>query len=98
MSYVNRADLGGAPAYEFAGHPGYPSSETYTIPSTQYVESSTRYDAWGSPVATCASGDLHTGGMNNCLRYAEVTYETAFAQLPTSERIAVHRDSGALRI
>jgi RHS repeat-associated protein len=66
----------------------------YVLPSLQLVESSSTYDAWGSPVATCASANLHEAEIDDCLRYAEVEYDLAYAQLPLVERIAVDRIAG----
>jgi YD repeat-containing protein len=48
----------------------------------------------GSPVATCASANLHEAEIDDCLRYAEVEYDLAYAQLPLVERIAVDRIAG----
>ena len=84
-----RAELGDTPAFEFLGDDA--GAAGYIFPALQIVESSTQYDAWGSPVATCASADLHAAGPGDCLRYAEVDYEAVYAQLPEVERIAIGR-------
>ncbi|MBK8591845.1 MAG: VCBS repeat-containing protein [Sandaracinaceae bacterium] len=82
-----RAELGYSPVHEFLGDDA--GAVGYTAPSLQLVEASTRYDSWGSPEITCASADLYTDPEGDCLRYAQVEYEDAYAQLPQAERIAV---------
>lgn len=79
-------DADGAAAYTLAQ--AYPSD-------TQVLEASTAYDAWGNPTASCAGGDLGESGTNtaDCLRYAEVDYDGAFAQLPVTEAIALNQSS-----
>ncbi|MCA9574635.1 MAG: SpvB/TcaC N-terminal domain-containing protein [Polyangiales bacterium] len=86
------AQLPGGVTFEFAGTA---DAQGYTMPSAQVIESSTQYDAWGTPRASCASGNLHAGGLNECLRYSEVSVDEAYAQLPTSERIAIRRGRDA---
>lgn len=71
------------PPYDFSG-----SSQTLTQ-TNQDLLSSTTYDEWGSPVATCGGANLAAGDGSSCLRYAEVGYDEAYAQLPVGEAIAV---------
>ncbi len=88
-SYAFAGDADGAEAFTLAG--AYPTSGVQTL------EASTAYDAWGNPTASCAGADLHGSGVgaDDCLRYAEVTYDAAFAQLPVTEAIAIHEDGAA---
>jgi YD repeat-containing protein len=87
-----RASLPAGTTFEFGGTA---DAQGYTLPSTQIVESSTEHDAWGNPMASCASANLHADDRANCLRYSEVTVDAAYAQLPASERIAVGGTTGA---
>ena len=58
----------------------------------QYVDSGSNYDLWGNPTRSCA-GHRHTDQPAQCLRWAAVEYDAAYAQLPVREAIAVHPGS-----
>lgn len=64
------------------------------VQADQTIEVSTARDGWGNTVATCAGADLSLPGAGSmCLRYAEVEYDAAYAQLPETERTAVDASS-----
>jgi RHS repeat-associated protein len=94
------------PAYAFAGDAQ--GAQGFTIAAAygetdaafggatgQVLEASTSYDAWGNPLASCAGEDLQSAGASACWRYAEVTYDETYAQLPVREAIAVHGGSAS---
>lgn len=93
------------PAYAFAGDAQ--GAQGFTIAAAygetdaafggatgQVLEASTSYDAWGNPLSSCAGEDLQSAGASACWRYAEVTYDETYAQLPVREAIAVHGAAG----
>ena len=55
------------------------------------IESSTTYDDWGNALETCAGANLQTDSNTDCLRYATVGYDSAYAQLPETESIAADK-------
>ena len=94
------------PAYAFAGDAQ--GAQGFTIAAAygetdaafggatgQVLEASTSYDAWGNPLSSCAGEDLQSAGASACWRYAEVTYDETYAQLPVREAIAVHGGSAS---
>jgi RHS repeat-associated protein len=53
------------------------------------LETSTSYDAFGNALVSCVGADVATDAAD-CLRYARVGYDSAYAQLPTQEDVALH--------
>jgi len=76
--------------FEFAGAGG---AAGY-VHGDQTLTSSSRFDAWGQAITSCAGGDLQLGDAG-CLRYAEVDRDTDWAAFATVERVAVSRTGGA---
>ncbi|MEC7525276.1 MAG: RHS repeat domain-containing protein, partial [Myxococcota bacterium] len=69
--------------------------------SDEDMVSSTVYDAWGNALQSCAGHDLAgtpatvTNPPTQCLRFGDVVYDTQFAQLATSEHLAIDRTGGS---
>ncbi|MDH5492706.1 MAG: hypothetical protein OEY14_12205, partial [Myxococcales bacterium] len=78
-------------AFEFAGDGA--GAEGFTHGS-QTLLASTAYDEWGNALASCAGADL-AAGATGCLRYSEVSYDSAYAQLPELEATAVDASAGS---
>ena len=81
-------------AYVFGGDSN--GAENFgTTPTTQTLTASTSYDPWGNPLATCAGGDIRSGH-DACVRFGAVEYDASYAQLPTSEHLALTTDRSRL--
>ena len=64
---------------------------------TQNLDTSSLYDSWGNPTASCVGQNLTTTGTGlNCHRYGQVVYDDDYAQFPETERLAYDRSGGAL--
>ncbi len=77
-------------AYEFEGDAD--GSEGFAQTAEDVVTSSA-HDAWGNVTATCA-GAPDPGAPATCLRYASVGRDDSYAQMVTSETIALDGQSG----
>jgi RHS repeat-associated protein len=94
FTYSSQGDLllsttvAGIPAAnDFSGDTGMSPAEGYTQTSSS-IEGSSTYDSWGNSVESCGGADI-AGGAAGCLRYGNITYDTAYRSLPITEAIAV---------
>ena len=79
-------------AFDFSGD--NQGAASYTQRNTTQT-SSTRFDAWGNPIAQCVGADLGASQDARCLRYKELSYDGVYSQLPEKESVAAHTRTGA---
>lgn len=73
--------------YDFTGSE---LAETY-VQGEQKLISSASVNRWGLPLRSCAGADLPQASEEQCLRYSETDYDSAYGQFPVAEHVAIGR-------
>jgi RHS repeat-associated protein len=71
---------------------GDAEAEGYGVAAPENLVSSSSFDAWGNPVATCAGGDVAT--FAGCLRISTIVYDPDHALTPVEQRVATRPVTG----